>query len=103
MLPLLPFLAGVALGAVGVSAVRSGRAAQTLHQVGDQLRDAAHSGGEQLRSAAHSGQELTRAVWSRAAAVAPATAPEPAAPPAAAAQPAPRKRSASKKPKKAST
>lgn len=102
MLPLLPFLAGVALGAVGVSAVRSGRAAQTLHQVGDQLRDAAHSGGEQLHSAAHSGQELTRAVWSRVAAVASATPPVQSAPQAAA-QPAPRKRSASKKPKKAST
>lgn len=104
MLPLLPFLAGVVLGAVGVTAVRSGRASQALHQVGDQLRDAAHSGGEQLRSAAQSGQALTRAVWGRVAATAPVAEPEQAASAQAAPAPAaPRKRSASKSAKKSST
>lgn len=77
MLPLLPFLAGIAVGVLGVSAARSGRASQVLHQVSDQLREVAHTGSEQLRGAIQAGEAWTRGVWER---VAPATDPDAAAP-----------------------
>ncbi len=49
MLPMLPFLAGVVAGALGVSALRSGRASQSLQQAGQHLCDAAYSGQDALR------------------------------------------------------
>lgn len=83
MLPMLPFLAGLVVGALGVSAVRSGRAGHALHQVGDQLRDAARSG-----------QALTREVLGR---VAPTDAAAPAEPPATPPTPGARKRTTTKR------
>lgn len=79
MVPMLPFLAGLALGALSVSAVRSGRASQSLHQVGDRVRAAARSGGAQLQTVAAAGKAMTQRVWDGVAATqAEATAPAPA-------------------------
>jgi hypothetical protein len=80
---MLPFLAGLVVGALGVSAVRSGRAGQALHQMGDQLRDAARSG-----------QALTREVLGR---VAPEDSAPPDEPPAAPPRTAARKRTTAKR------
>lgn len=88
MVPMLPFLAGLALGALSVSAVRSGRASQSLHQVGDRVRAAARSGGAQLQTVAAAGKAMTQRVWdgvaptqAEAMAPAPADAAPAAAPP----------------------
>lgn len=63
MVPMLPFLAGLALGALSVSAVRSGRANQSLHQVSDRMRAATRSGSAQLQTIAAAGKAMTQRVW----------------------------------------
>lgn len=111
MLPLLPFLAGIAVGAWGVSAARSGRGRQVLHQVGEHVREAAHTGSQQLREATQAGQSWGRSAWERWApgaaqdsdeATPPAAAPV-AQPPVAASRTAPARPARKRSPKKAST
>lgn len=68
MLPLLPFLAGIVVGSLSVSAVRRSRVRATLHHAGDTLREAAHAGQAFT-------QRFTERVWPST----PAPAPTPAA------------------------
>lgn len=70
MIPLLPFVAGIAVGAVAVSALRSDRTRQMLNETAARLRGIA---------AGHSAQES------------PSAAEQPAPPPPAARKRAPRK------------
>lgn len=43
MLPMLPFLAGIVVGTLSVSALRRSPIKTSLHQAGDHLREAAHT------------------------------------------------------------
>lgn len=106
MIPLLPFVAGLVVGAAALSALRSERARQTLNDTGARLRGAAHTAEEGVRAAARSGLTLLRGTAAEAAAEKPLKAPakakvarkKPAAAKPAAAQPAAPKR-APRKPK----
>lgn len=107
MIPLLPFVAGLVVGAAALSALRSKRARQTLNDTGARLRGAAHTAEEGVRAAARSGLTLLRGTAAEAAAEKPLKAPakakaaarkKPAAAKPAAAKPAAPKR-APRKPK----
>ncbi len=67
MLPMLPFLAGIAVGALAVSTTRSGRIGASLHQASDHMRDAARTGGSQLQAMAKASKAFTQRVWDAAA------------------------------------
>lgn len=58
MIPLLPFVAGLVVGAAALSALRSERTRKTLNETGTRLRSAAHTAEEGVRSAARSGLTL---------------------------------------------
>lgn len=92
MIQILPFVAGLVVGAAAISALRSERARQTMDSAGARLRSAAHVAEDGVRAAAQSGLALWRG------ATVPATVAEtPAAPPAEpAAAPAKPRRSARK-------
>lgn len=68
MLPLLPFLAGIVVGSLSVSAARRSRVGATLHHARDTLREAAHT------SQAFT-QRFTQRVWPSAPAAAVPTEP----------------------------
>lgn len=60
MIPLLPFFAGIAVGAAALSALRSERTRQTLNETGARLCAAAHTAEDGVRAAACSGLTLLR-------------------------------------------
>jgi len=60
MIPLLPFFAGIVVGAAALSALRSERTRQTLNETGARLRGAARSAEESVRAATCSGLSLLR-------------------------------------------
>ena len=97
MIPLLPFIAGLAAGAAAVSALRSERARGALSETGTCLRTAANKAEDGVRAAAQSGLALLRRVPDEESAVAPLDEPtaEPPVKPAAASAAAKR---AAKKP-----
>jgi len=55
MLPLLPFIAGLAVGAVAISALRSERTKSALNETGTRLRKAANAAEDKVRAATKSG------------------------------------------------
>jgi hypothetical protein len=55
MLPLLPFIAGLAVGAVAISALRSERTKSALNETGSRLRKAANAAEDKVRAATQSG------------------------------------------------
>jgi hypothetical protein len=101
MIPLLPFVAGLVVGAAALSALRSERTRKTLNETGARLRGAAHTAEEGVRAAARSGLTLLRGAAAEKPVKAPARA-KPAAKKPAAARPAAPKRAPRKaKPRKA--
>jgi acetylornithine/succinyldiaminopimelate/putrescine aminotransferase len=60
MIPLLPFFAGIFVGAAALSVLRSERARQMLNDTGARLRKAASTTEENLRATARSGLGLLR-------------------------------------------
>ncbi len=60
MIPLLPFFAGVVVGAAALSALRSERTRTALNQTGARLRTAASEAESGVRAAAQSGLALLR-------------------------------------------
>lgn len=74
MIPLLPFVAGLVVGAAVLSALRSERARQTLNDTGARLRGAAHTAEEGVRAATRSGLALLRGATAEKPVKAPAKA-----------------------------
>lgn len=60
MIPLLPFVAGLAIGAAAVSALRSKRAREALDHTGARLRGALDEAQSSVRAATRSGISLLR-------------------------------------------
>jgi len=60
MIPLLPFIAGLAVGAAAIATLRSERARSALNETGTRLRSAANTAESSVRSAAQSGLALLR-------------------------------------------
>jgi len=80
MIPLLPFVAGLVVGAATLSALRSERARQTLNDNGARLRGAAHTAEEVVCAAARSGLTLLRGTAAKYSAEKPLKAPAKAKP-----------------------
>jgi len=77
MLNVLPFVAGLIVGAAAVSALRGERARSVLQDTGARLRTAYDEAQSGVRTAARSGFDLMRGLTSASA---PAVEAEPAAP-----------------------
>jgi len=76
MIPLLPFIAGLAVGAAAISALRSERTKRALNETGTHLRKAASAAESKVRAATQSGLAMLHRP-SAPTDVAPATKPAP--------------------------